>query len=127
MLTENEIATTTAHRWQTVAAEILPLLEEEGRQAKIRAAVATNVKLGRITHDPDKLQTTLIEDGGDVFVCPTCADIFRDEVWHCEHCDHHWPMSRNYCANCYEPREPETLPEIFPEASRLKSETKQRH
>ncbi len=59
-----------------------------------------------------------------MFVCPTCADIFRDEVWHCEHCDHHWPMSRNYCANCYEPREPETLPEIFPEASPVESRDK---
>ena len=107
-----------------IGAEILPLLEEEGRQAKIRAAVATNVKLGRITHDPNKLQTTLIEDGGDVFVCPTCADIFRDEVWHCEHCDHHWPMSRNYCANCYEKRETETLVELFPQASDEKSRDK---
>ena len=56
-----------------------------------------------------------------MFVCPTCADIFRDEVWHCEHCDHHWPMSRDYCANCYEKRDAETLFQNFEKASPVNS------
>lgn len=34
--------------------------------------------------------------------CPVCADFFTAQVWHCHVCDHHWPMGRDYCANCHE-------------------------
>lgn len=87
-----------------IAAEILPLLEEEGRQAKIRAAIATNVKLGRISHEPERLEEVLIQGGSDIFVCPDCGDMFDVEVWHCQNCNSHWQMHREYCANCYEER-----------------------
>ncbi len=50
------------------------------------------------------LKAKLIEDNRAVFVCPTCNDIFDNEVWHCRTCGHHWPMSRDTCHNCYEPR-----------------------
>lgn len=32
----------------------------------------------------------------------SCGEIFSLPVWHCPTagCDHHWPMARDYCANC---------------------------
>lgn len=52
------------------------------------------------------LKARLVEDERTVFVCPDCNDIFDNEVWHCmtPGCNHHWPMSRDVCSNCYEPR-----------------------
>lgn len=32
----------------------------------------------------------------------TCPEKFSIPVWHCLTCDHHWPFSRDYCANCHE-------------------------
>jgi len=42
--------------------------------------------------------------GSDIFRCDICHDIFSVEVWHCPTpgCNHHWPMSRDYCGNCHE-------------------------
>ncbi len=42
VLTDSDIAPTTAHRWQTVAAEILPMLEDE---AKERQGARTDLTL----------------------------------------------------------------------------------
>ncbi len=55
----------------------------------------------------EELKQRLIDDGRDVFVCPDCGEIFDNEVWHCRTpgCDHHWPMGRDVCHNCYEPRD----------------------
>lgn len=65
------------------------------------------------------LKAKLVEADRDVFVCPTCNDIFDNEVWHCQSCNHHWPMYRETCHNCYEPRqeqpdiiEPRTMPHV---------------
>ena len=48
-----------------------------------------------------ELTQRLAEEGRDVFVCSDCQDIFDNEVWHCPDCNHHWPMSRDVCHNCY--------------------------
>lgn len=37
-----------------------------------------------------------------VYCCPICHEDFSAQVWHCTHCDHHWPMQRDYCANCHD-------------------------
>lgn len=36
-----------------------------------------------------------------LYVCPDCGEQFKDEVWHCEKCAHHWPIELNECSNCY--------------------------
>lgn len=57
------------------------------------------------------LKEMLVEADRDVFICPVCNDIFDNEVWHCESCNHHWPMHRETCHNCYEPRQAQ--PEVI--------------
>lgn len=48
---------------------------------------------------------TLSEAAIDEFECPVleCYERFTIQVWHCPFCAHHWPMTRNYCANCHQP------------------------
>lgn len=36
------------------------------------------------------------------FECPECDQIFSNEVWHCDFCDHHWQLSQRDCPNCYQ-------------------------
>jgi hypothetical protein len=38
----------------------------------------------------------------DHFQCPRCRELFDAPVWHCLHCDHHWPLYRDTCQNCNE-------------------------
>lgn len=38
-----------------------------------------------------------------LYQCPLCKEDFSAQVWHCPVCAHHWPMHRDYCANCHEP------------------------
>jgi site-specific DNA-methyltransferase (adenine-specific) len=40
------------------------------------------------------------------FLCPTCGEEFSSNVWHCEECGHHWPISSRaeVCPNCHGPR-----------------------
>jgi 16S rRNA G966 N2-methylase RsmD len=35
------------------------------------------------------------------FVC-SCGETFNAKVWHCQKCDHHWPMDRDDCWNCHQ-------------------------
>ena len=44
----------------------------------------------------DKLQAE-----NRLHVCGACGESFDVKVWHCRHCAHHWPMSRNSCWNCH--------------------------
>ncbi len=39
---------------------------------------------------------------GPEFGCRECGESFSEDVWHCRHCDHHWPKDREDCWNCHE-------------------------
>lgn len=40
----------------------------------------------------------------EAFTCRACGDLFDVRVWHCPHCEHHWPASRRSCWNCHRRR-----------------------
>lgn len=52
-----------------------------------------------------------------LYVCPTCAKKFKDEVWHCDICAHHWPIEKDACSNCHGVDTKEVLYESTPQMS----------
>lgn len=46
-----------------------------------------------------------LAEQGQFYECPVlnCGEVFPIAVWHCPFCTHHWPLERDYCANCHEP------------------------
>ncbi len=39
----------------------------------------------------------------------SCGEEFSERVWHCSECNHHWPMHREECANCYAGKKPDPV------------------
>jgi hypothetical protein len=63
--------------------------ESNGKPTAKHVEAAVNKRLGK---------TAAVS----LYVCPTCAQKFTDEVWHCEECGHHWPIEIESCSKCDE-------------------------